>query len=74
MSTFSLVVAVKFAARVFFLLIFHQLSAVSLTCSQTIPPDLCRPPAPTKCLFYPELKINKATLLEEIQLGVKRTS
>lgn len=64
-------VAVKFAVSVLFLFTFYQLRAATLTCSQTIPPDLCRPLAPTKCLFYPVLKLNQATLLEEMQLGVK---
>lgn len=64
--TVSLVAAVKFAGFLTFF-IFHQLSAVILTCNQMIPPDLCHPPAPMKCLFFPVLKLKQATVLEEVR-------
>lgn len=67
--TVSLVAAVKFAG--FLTCVFsHQLSAVILTCSQMIPPDLCHPPAPMKCLFFPALKWKQATVSEEVQCAV----
>lgn len=39
-----------------------QLYQSALTCSQMIPPDLCRPPAPVKCPSCHALKLKHTTL------------